>query len=128
MSFGQLQLPAPFHINLSVCIDQDVGYAWIRQQGFKRPQAEYFILDITDDTLALCLIDWNVVFNQQPFHQVLDFDQQTFRWHTFHHRQIHPVEQLLMYARLQFLIRWNIVQDCEREGVLLSSSSLPYAL
>ena len=50
---GGLELARPFHINLVVAVDQNIGDGGVLEQGFQRAQAEDFIQNLARKTLPL---------------------------------------------------------------------------
>ncbi len=120
---GRLETAVPFHVDLVVAVDQDVGDQRIVQQHLERAEPEELVQDIVDDVLALVEAERGpfTLALQHAGDQRADLRFRVFPSHTSQPIEVQPVQQFLMDAALQVLVTG--VSCVERYGVHRCRSS-----
>ena len=104
---GRLEPPVPFDVDLVVPVHQDVRDRRIGEQDFERTETEQLVQDVADDALALVEAERGFVSFpvEHAADERTDFGFRVFALDPGQPIEVEPVEQILVDAALQLLIR-----------------------
>ena len=119
---GVFDLAAPFDVDRVVFVNQDVGNGRVFEQRLEWSKTEEFVLNVVNEAFPFRCGQGHGFLRQHIFGKPRDFGVHLLRRERRQLRQVHPVDQGSMQARLYLLKAMGSVFNAAAVTVSVSVS------
>jgi hypothetical protein len=102
----ELQFAVPFHIDLFIGVDQDIGDGGVLHKGFQRTQPHHLILDLLKESLPLAEVerDTVLIFDQNPLDQFSNLLPERGFIERIDQGEIDHIQEAIVNPGFQFIV------------------------